>query len=101
MNCCPSSSSWAVSYHRADHYTTGKSGQRDVGPHPLTLGARDLDKYFQQGTTSMSLLKKGLSELRKAVENATKNPSKLLAEAPTEVAKEEEVLSRETRCKIS
>ena len=88
---------------RADHYTTAKSaGQRDIRPHLLTLGATDLDKYIQQGRTTISLYKKGLSELhRKAVENAIKNPSKLLGEPPPAVAKEAEVLSRETRCKLS
>ena len=88
---------------RADHYTTAKSAaQLDIRPHPLTLGARDLDKYIQQVRTTMSLYKKSLNELhRKAAENATKNPSKLLGEPPPAVAKEEEVLSRETRCKLS
>ena len=88
---------------RADHYTTAKSaGQRDILPPLLTLGTRDLDKYIQQGRTTMSLYRKGLSELhRKAAQNATKNPLKLLGEPPPAVVKEEEVLSMETRCRPS
>ena len=86
---------------RAAHYTTAKSSSTRYSPTSSHSGGKRSGQ-IQQVRSTMSLYKKSLNELhRKAAENATKNPSKLLGEPPPAVAKEEEFLSRETRCKLS